>query len=366
MLIANPNTPCADTTYTTYELYPAVQISFPPVPGQCVIGNNFTLLADGSFGQDAIFSWDFGPFATPPSSDLLSPQVSFSDTGHYLVTLTVTEHGCTDVYTDTVVVYPPPLVNFSIPEFVGCAPFGVQFSDSSFAWTDITYLWDFGDGNTSDLQNPYHTYDFIGSYDVILTVSTDSGCIGSVTSPPATVTVNPSPNSAFEVDPLATSIFEPVVNVINFATGDTAFMFFMDDGYSTNEESFSYSYLDTGHYAVTQITWNEWGCTDTLQTIVHIMPELLFYAPNAFTPNGDGLNEVWKPVVGGTDQYELFIYDRWGEVIWTTTDPTQGWDGVPQKGKKLAPNNVFVYLAVYRDINTQVIHKKMGHFTIVR
>lgn len=366
MLIANPGMTCADTTYTTYELYPAVQCQFPAVPGQCVAGNLFQLQADGTFGPDATVSWDFGPLASPQFSNLWNPEVSFSDTGRFAVTLTVTDHDCTDTYTDTIVVYPPPTVSFSIPSYVGCAPYGVQFSDSSFAWTDITYLWDFGDGNYSDLQNPYHVYEHPGTYDVILAVSTDSGCIGSAVSNPAPILVNPSPFSDFDIDPLQTSIFEPEVNVVNYATGDTAFMFFMDDGSTYQLDQFAHSYMDTGHYYVTQITWNEYGCTDTAVIMVHIMPELLFYAPNSFTPNGDGLNEVWKPWVGGTDEYELMIYNRWGEIIWQTNDPTEGWDGIPRGGNKLAPIDTYVFLAVFRDINTKIIHEKMGHITIVR
>jgi len=366
MLIANPGWPCADTAFTTYELYPAIQVSFPEVPGQCIAGNFFQLQADGNISNNAIVTWDFGPMASPTTSNLFDPEVSFSDTGHYIVTITATENGCTGTYQDTVVVYPPPLVNFSLPSLEGCVPFGVQFQDSSFAWTNIQYLWDFGDGNSSTDQNPYHSYTTAGSYDIVLSIDTDSGCIGSAVSNPATVVVNPRPTAAFYVDPLATSIFEPEIHVINQAFGDTSFYFDLADGTITNAEEFTHAYLDTGHYPVTQIAFNEFGCSDTATTLVWIMPELLFFAPNAFTPNGDGTNEVWLPAVGGVDEYELLIFDRGGRVIWSTTNTKQGWDGIANGGSDMVPIDTYIFQATFKDMVTQMIHIKRGHITVVR
>lgn len=157
MLIANPGWPCADTAYTTYEMYPAVIPAFPEVEGQCIADNLFFLQADGQFGPNATFDWTFGPFSTPSTSNISNPVITFSDTGHYIIDLVVSENGCTGTYSDTIVVYPPPEVSFDIPSYVGCAPYSIQFVDSSFAWTNIYYEWDFGDGDFSNLQNPEST-----------------------------------------------------------------------------------------------------------------------------------------------------------------------------------------------------------------
>ena len=366
MLVANPGWPCADTAYADYELFPAINVFFPEELGQCVDGNSFGLQAEGNISGGAAVSWDFGPFATPQNSTVADPTVSFSDTGYYLVTVTATENGCTGTYTDTLVVFPPPTINFTLPDLTGCAPYVAYFQDSSVAWTNIAYLWDFGDGETSTLQSPYHVYQNPGEYDVVLQISTDSGCVGSAVSNPATITVNPSPVAGFFADPLEVSIFTPEINITDNAWGDTAFVFYTGDGFTTTESSFSHSYMDTGHYAISQWVINEYGCTDSAVTIIWIQPEFLFFAPNAFTPDGDGLNEVFKPHVGGVDVYELLIFDRWGNVIFETTDPTQGWDGIPAGGSRLAPVGVYVYQATLRDMVTKMISVKRGHVSIIR
>lgn len=366
MLIANPSWPCADTSFVDYRVYPPVVPAFPEEPGQCLADNLFQLQADGQFGPNASFDWQFGSFASPQTSNVSNPIITFSDTGHYIITLNVSENGCDGSYSDTLIVYPPPEVSFDIPSFVGCAPYTVQFTDSSFAWTNIYYEWNFGDGNYSNEQSPEHTYYYPGDYTMQLKIWTDSGCVGQAISDPATITVNPSPTAAFTVDPYETSIFMPFVNVTDQALGDTAMIFYLGDGNISTESYVEHSYMDTGWYNISQWVINEFGCTDSTVEVIRILPEFLFFAPNAFTPDGDGLNEIWQPHVGGVDQYELYIFDRWGNIIFETTNTEAGWDGTHQKGGKESPIGVYPWVAYLRDMNTKVIHRYDGHITIVR
>jgi gliding motility-associated-like protein len=365
-LIGNPGWPCADTTTTVFRVYPAIIPHFALPDGQCAEGNQFFMEAEGQFGPNALFIWDFGPFATPETSNLINPTVSFSDTGHFAVTLHASENGCSGVYEGTIVVYPPPQVNFAIPSFQGCAQYNVQFTDVSLAWTNLSYLWDFGDGSYSNQASPMHSYPFAGDYVVQLTIETDSGCIGISTSDPATIKVFPSPTAGFSVDVYENSIYTPWINVYDESFGDTAMIYYFGDGFATTEPFYEHSYLDTGWYTISQVVINEFGCKDSTTEVIRIKPEFLFFAPNAFTPNGDGLNELWQPYVGGADQYEVFIFDRWGAVIWNSTDPEQGWDGVAAGGNRLSQVDVYPYIAVLRDMNTRMVHKYYGHITIVR
>ncbi len=365
-LIVNPGYSCADTAYSVYELYYPVDCNFPKVPGQCMEENLFSLQAEGTFGLNAVYNWNFGALATPQNSPVINPEVTFSDTGHYLVSLTITESGCTDTHEDTIVVYPSPEASFHIPDFEGCVPFGISFSDSSFAWTDIDYLWDFGDNTTSDLQNPYHIYDRPGTYEIHLQIETDSGCIRTANSKPAQVWVHPLPTAHFWADPTENSILTPVVNVINDASDHTGFLFLMGDNSTYAFDRFEHSYPDTGHYNITQIVWNEWGCTDTAVAIVYIWPELLFYAPNAFTPDGDGLNDLWHLKVSGAKEYKLMVYNRWGEVIWSTNDPLEQWDGVSRRNNTMARNDTYGWVMYLKDINTRSIYRKEGRVTLLR
>ena len=110
---------------------------------------------------------------------------------------------------------------------------------------------------------------------------------------------------------------------------------------------------------------NEYGCASTATGLVTVNGSV-FYAPNAFTPDGDGLNDVWLPVLRGVTQYALRIQNRWGTVVFETNDPEEPWLG--QKGADGAhycPNGVYLYYIAYVD---QIGYPRVaeGHLTLAR
>ncbi len=105
--------------------------------------------------------------------------------------------------------------------------------------------------------------------------------------------------------------------------------------------------------------------TDTI--IAHLKPQdHVFYLPNAFTPNGDGINDVWIPVANVVDleTYRLRIFDRWGMLLFETEDPWEGWDGTI--GGQLMPDGVYVYQADVVDAIKRERYEFMGHLTLFR
>jgi gliding motility-associated-like protein len=365
MLIANPGWTCADTAYTTVEISPPLIASFDPVAGQCITGNSFDFNPVGNFGNTGDFYWYFGPDATPTTSTEEFPSnITYSDSGHHVVSLTVSDFGCNTTYTDTVVVFPEPTIDFIYPQQIGCQPYRVQFTDSSLAWTDISYLWDFGDGNSSTEQNPMHTYEDVGTFDVTLTIQTDSGCVSTLTFPQDDIiVVRPSPTANFIATPIETSIYNPFVTVSDMSIDSDLHQFFMGDGFSTEDRFVEHTYSDTGFFNVMQVVENEFGCTDTMIVSVYIEPEFTLFAPNAFTPNGDGLNEIFKPEVFGAVEYEFLVFDRWGQIIFQTTDPKAGWNGKLQ-GKD-SPIGTYVFKIALIDFNKER-YFKTGSFTLIR
>ena len=340
-LIVNPGYFCADTTEAVFEVYNPINPYFPAQDGQCVFNNLFALQAKGDFNTKATFNWQLGALANPTTSANQNVNVTYSDTGHFPVQLTVSNHGCVETYEDTLHVFPVPVPEFHIVADTGCQPFSVTFFDSSFAWTPIDYLWNFGDGSTSTEAIPTHVYSLIGTYDVSLTITTDSGCIFTTTiQNPDMITVNPSPTADFWVAPPEVSILNPYIEY-----GDLSSEFFQEvflgDGEYRTTRNFEYSYNDTGHFAVTQVVHNEFGCTDTLSKIVWVKPEYLVYVPNAFTPDGDGRNEIFMPHIQGVLDYNLEIYNRWGQLIFNTQDRLDGWDGT-FKGEA-SPIGVYIW-----------------------
>jgi gliding motility-associated-like protein len=366
-LICNPGTLCADTGTTTFYIYPLLDPNFAQPAGQCVVGNNFSFQAAGAFLGNGTFSWNFGPNASPSTSNQQNPNNIVWDTsGVFLVTLTVDENGCTETYTDTVIVYPMPEADFSPVSSTGCVPFTVQFSDSSIAGTQLTYFWDFGDGYTSNMANPQHTYTMVGTFDVTLIVTTINGCIASDTFfSPGLITVLPVPTAGFTVDFQSVSIFDPVITVFDQSVNADSCYLSFGDGYTvTNACDQAHTYGNHGDYTITQIVWNEFGCSDTAQLVVEVRPEFRFYIPNTFTPNGDGLNDVFYPSIMGVEDYHFMIFDRWGELIFETSDIYTGWDG-RYKGNK-CQEDVYVWKVSFTDLTIEEGAKYIGHVSLIR
>lgn len=365
-LICNPGTLCADTSSVNFQVYPPVDPNFIAPAGQCFIGNNYNFQIGGNFMGNGTTTWTFGPDATPQTSNVNDPQnVTWDAPGNYLVTVEVDENGCVGTYTDTVIVYPMPTADFNTGPFVGCQPYLVFFDDSSIAGTPITYHWDFGDGDTSNVAEPIHLYPNIGVYDVTLIIATTNGCIGIDTiTVPAAVTVNPTPTAGFSVSDTSVSIFSPFIGVTDLSVGADSCWLDFGDGYTTNDCNAGHTYWNYNDYWITQIVINSYGCPDTARIHVEVYPEFRFYIPNTFTPNGDGLNDVFMPAIIGVDQYHFMVFDRWGMLIFETYDTMQGWDG-RFKGNK-CEEDVYVWKVDYLDIEHMESGSAIGHVNLIR
>ncbi|CAN5913097.1 hypothetical protein BH11BAC7_BH11BAC7_23050 [soil metagenome] len=365
-LIANPGSTCADTDIVmiTVTLPPTIQFS-PPSP-QCITGNNFNFSPTGSYTNAATFNWSFGTHASISSSNLQDPQnIVYDTSGTFAVTVTVTDNGCTASYTDSVIVYPIPQAQFNPVILSGCVPYVVQFRDSSISGTAYTYLWDFGDGNTSTLADPVHTYTTTGVYTVSLIITTTAGCIGIDTFiVPGMVTVNPYPTAGFSVTDTSVSIFEPFIGTIDQSQNADSCVMNFGDGYVTSDCNTMHTYWNYGEYWITQVVYNGYGCTDSMRILVEVRPENRFFIANAFTPNGDGLNDLFMPAIMGVEDYHFMLFDRWGNLLFDTIDIYDGWDG-RYKGNK-CQEDVYVWKITYTNVVNGEEASVIGHVNLVR
>ena len=120
-------------------------------------------------------------------------------------------------------------------------------------------------------------------------------------------------------------------------------------------------------YVIQQVVIHPSGCTDTLQQIIDIFPEVRYYLPNAFTPNNDSVNDFYKGVgvmTGATD-FNLTIWNRWGEKIFETDDPEASWNGRKFNTGRDAPSGVYVVLVKYNDPRGNPFEIK-GYATLIR
>ena len=325
-LVASQMNLCYDTINKFFNLKEDLNVKFLP-DTLCFINNLFTLDVIGNQNSLATYFWDLGSFANISTSTNPQVQITFQDTGFYPISLTVDNYGCTFTYVDTLGVYPNPIPLFSIDTNLGCQPLLINFYDSSYLYSSASYLWDFGDNSSSTQQNPNHIYSSPGIFDVSITVITDSFCVDTVTLKLNNIiTVNPKPIANFSVNTTEIYFMNHVIELTDLSN-ELYQEFNMGDGTLFLDEHVFYEYNDPGYYDVFQIVTNQFQCSDTSIKTIWIKPDLLVFVPNAFTPNNDGLNDIFSPKVSGIIDYNLNIFNRWGELIFTSNNMLNGWDG---------------------------------------
>ena len=219
---------------------------------------------------------------------------------------------------------------------------------------NYTYFWHHSGETTASV---YVSPDYTQSY----TVSVEDDCHTYHIDGTTTVEVV-RPNANFEVLNNEPMVDLPV-SFQNLTTGGVNWFWDLDNGQTSTMNSPVTTYGHWGWYDVTLIAYNEIGCTDTVTKPVYIKPEFYFYAPNAFTPNADRFNNTYEVSVIGATEFLFQIYDRWGNMIYETTDMYFKWDGI-YKGE-IPFDAVFLYKARVVD-RENVPHEYDGHIVILR
>ncbi|MBL7942873.1 MAG: PKD domain-containing protein [Flavobacteriales bacterium] len=352
---------CISATDSAYIIFiDPVQLTIGVMPDTALCeGEAFMLTADVPAPE---FYWTT-PEGTLLQTDSLQLIATESAEGFYsfIVDGSVCENEIVPVY---IAVYPQPVPDILIEGAEGCAPLTANFSASSEAETTVSYQWDFGDGSSSGEAMTTHTYPDPGWYDVTLTASTTAGCVGSISvTDTAAIYAYPWPEAAFETSPLNIGLFDNV-SITDLSTGGVSCYYMISDGTTSDDCDFTFSPVLSGDLTITQIVTNEFGCTNTTTTLITV-GGFVFYAPNSFTPDYDGINDVWLPVVIGGDHYVLEIFDRWGVKLFETNDREKAWNGSVGGGQYFAENDVYVYKARISD-GHGIEHQYNGHITLVR
>ncbi|TAL60315.1 MAG: PKD domain-containing protein, partial [Bacteroidetes bacterium] len=308
------------------------------VPNQCL--NTVSVFTDNSTGNPTTWDWNFGDGS--PNVTQQNPSHTYLATGTYTVTLIVSSvAGCNDTTVNPVTIYPIPIPLFKADTV--CAGNPSSFTDLSYMPNgNITsWLWDFGDGtSTSSAQNPIHTYASSGNFNVTLTVTSNNGCVNSLV---VNTTVYPWPKANFCVVPDKAPTDNPVFNFCDLWSSDVVqwnwnFGDNSSDDNTSTDPVHSYSAQVTGNdfysFTVCLNVQNQYGCWDTICKKVEIIPEFTFYIPNTFTPNSDLNNEVFFGKGRGIKEYNIWLFDRWGNQIWDChhADKNTNWDNQGQDG----------------------------------
>jgi gliding motility-associated-like protein len=273
----------------------------------------------------------------------------------YIVTLkTTSDSGCINTYTQTVIVHPLPQPHIIIKPTEGCVPLTVTLTDSSTIARDsiVSRHWYLGDGYADvDSLKLINTYTKPGNYSPALALTTDAGCKDSIYLTDAII-VHELPVASYMANPDSVSFFMPFVGFTNTSQGAISYRWNFGDGNILDSNiNTRHIYADTGAYHTRLIAANIYGCVDTAFHRVFIAPDHTFYIPNSFSPNDDGVNDVFMPegIYKGVISYEISIYNRWGEQIFHALEPTppvpsnmkSAWDGT-YRGQA-AEMDVYVY-----------------------
>jgi gliding motility-associated-like protein len=175
--------------------------------------------------------------------------------------------------------------------------------------------------------------------------------------------------ACFNTSQQSLPVSAPTFQFTNCSSGGSSYQWFFGDPLNSTStgQNPQFTYSQPGTYTVLLITCNSFGCCDTTLLALKVTDEHTLYVPNAFTPNGDGLNDGFLPVGIGIDgeNFDMWIFDRWGNMIFHTDDPEKPWDGRANGGKEVAQQDVYVWKIVTRN-DAHANKQYIGHVTLVK
>lgn len=321
-LIAENLNGCTDTITADVVAFPLPTAAFTLSAYASCTAPVTVQSANGSQGAVG-YSWDLGNGSV---SSLNAPEVTFTEPGTYTVQLTATnQYGCPDIAVQQFVVHPTPVAGFSAAPQPACARYPVEFTNTS--QNAQSFQWTFGDGSSSTADMPAHVYDEAGSYGVTLIATGAGGCADTLVVP-AAVLVNPTPHASFTTDTVPG--VRSAIRFSNTSQGAVAYTWAFGDGEGSNAVHPLHLYpADGGGFTVCLVAVNELACPDTICSFIGVRSDPQVFAPNAFTPNGDGRNDDFRPILNGYAgwNYTFLVFDRWGMEIYRTSDRNAAWDG---------------------------------------
>lgn len=335
----------------------------------CLGGNsNFVNLSSCADGSLTSYQWDFnGDNVVDNNSQ--NPVHNYPTNGVYLSKLEVqSQYGCVNIASKSAYVNAVPVAKFNANNVTGCPSLCVNFNNISTISNGqiVTNQWIFGDNSLpAYATNPVHCYE-TGNYNVTLKVVSDSGCISQFVSN-SLVNVYPHPIAGFNVTPDEIDINQPIIEVTNTAIGETSVTYTFSNGIFYNQQNFTHTFNTEVPQVIyiMQIAINGYGCRDTITKAIDIKPAFVIWIPNAFTPNADGLNDGFQAKGVGINKFKMWVYDRWGHVIFETNDINNAWDGTTKGGDEAIKDDVYVWKAQVEDVFRKN-HDLTGHVTLIK
>jgi gliding motility-associated-like protein len=365
--ILNPGTNCSDTVQFQVNVIPPIQPDFSVSFDSCKAGPvEFKDLSTSAYSTINNWNWDFGDGFKGFTKDYT---LQYIHPDRYTIYLEIADNfGCKNKTQKGIVWQPAPDVVIFEPSIrEGCVPLEVQFKNISFP-TDNSYSfnWIFSDSTKANGFSVKKVFDSIGSYNLKLQVTSPLGCFNEAEFNNV-VNVFPPPMADGNIDKTLLNIKNPVLRMEDKTQNTVGRSWIIDGSKYYFDKDLSYTFADTGMHHIRLIVNDRFLCTDTMDFELFIFRDFSLFMPNAFTPNGDGLNEEFLPIgeIHSLDYFSLKIFDRWGGLLFESNDPNKGWNGKYNNSGKDIPPGAYVYELKYRQSRKEArIEKKM--VTLIR
>ena len=358
ILRLNPNSPCQDSAFVTVKIGGKLAPAFTVQYDTCVGGPvNFKGDVRTAIPLKTIY-WDYGDGLR--DSNTLAPSHLYKTPGTKNVGFVVKDLvGCKG---DTVISFnwqpAPPILIVEPNTFSGCAPSQVSFVNRSSP-LDTTYkiVWDFGDGTFGHDISPKHTYTFADTFSIKLMITSPIGCYKEA-SFRSWIKVKSVPKADFDWTPKVVNNLKPHVSFTDSSSADVIGWRwnFSNIAYSTQKNP-SFTYKDTGFQTIKLFVHNSNGCIDSIVKTLYVEPEMTFYMPNAFSPNYDSVNDIFKGTgfLFGMKSFRMSIWNRWGEKVFETMDPSVAWNGQKNNEGLQVPEGIYLYEVEYINPKSKTI-----------
>lgn len=309
------------------------------------------------------FTWDFGDGTPRVVTGPAPVSHTYSAMGTYNVKLILND----DIYCNgpdsifkTIRLFPSLKADFTLSEDSACAPLSIRFANTSA--NGQTFTWDFGDGTTfTGSTPPDKTYSSGGTYTITLTGQDPNTC--NVTDVVRKqLTVFPRPAAGYTYTPLP-SLDNTPTRFINTSFGATRYLWDFGDGTTSTDINPLHQYGKSGVNKVCLEAVNSFNCRDKVcQDVLSLVVDALD-VPNAFSPNGDGVNDRLYARVYGYSKMNFRIYNRWGRLVFQSTHTASGWDGTVKGVAQ--PMDVYGYVLEV-EFNSGERATKKGDITLLR
>lgn len=352
-----------DTTSVEITIYPAPVTDYNFGEDILCVGENQTFEFLGEDLSQADWVLNGNSIST---ADAVNHQ--FDNSGAYTLEFfgTTALNQCTFSNSTDLTVYDAPVIDLGSTYFSGCSPLELSLQNQAEPIGNLM-SWEIGGYTTQD-SAPTMSYESPGLYDIQVTAENAFGCVSELNIPNG-IEVFATPEAGFDFSPDELDVlYSPEVFFENESEGATQFHWDFGDGNESLEMNPSHVYEEAGVYPVHLVVTNDDNCSDEIAMAVQVEEQVSIFIPNSFTPNNDGINEVFKPQVAGLEylEYTFYVYDRWGQVIFKSNDIEDGWTGDVNQGDHYAAPGVYSWEIVIKFPFGHANQKYVGTVSLIR